>query len=295
MKPLRFTGRDEPLQAEQGAFVLPSMIDIARREFIGRKLFGTAIQFVPEGTQTYSFDVLTEVSNARIDPKYPGAENLDLTSADRTSLNIPTLHKESVIRKSDLDASRMNGAPLDTSVIDSMTYKVGLLEDTMLLIGTALTNGYVVNGLYNEAVATGNTDATNYDWATPAQIITSINAAITLLKADHIFGPYDLTIGAEAAGYLSVLVNDGPATYGEWVQKRIGGQIYETEAMATGTALLSKANNVGAYKYVIAEDLRVKTELQSVREGEGLFAKVYVRGLPVIYDSNALCAISDIS
>jgi uncharacterized linocin/CFP29 family protein len=295
MKALRFTGKDEPLQAEQGAYVLPSMIDIARREFVARKLFGSAIQYVPEGTQTYSFDALTEVSNARIDPKYPGAENLDLTAATRTSVNIPTLHKETVIPKADLDSSRMTGAPLDTSVIDSMTYKVGLLEDTMLLIGTTTVNGYAINGLYNEAVATGNVDSTNYDWNTDAHIVTSINAAITLLKADHIFGPYDLTIGAEAAGYLSKFVSTGPATYGEWVQKRIGGQIYETEAMAPGTALLSKSNNVGAYKYVIAEDLRVKTEMQSVREGEGLFAKVYVRGLPVIYNSNALCAITDIS
>jgi uncharacterized linocin/CFP29 family protein len=297
MKPLRFVGRDEPLQAEQGAYVLPSMLAIARREFIGRKLFGTAVQFIPETMQTYSYDKLTEVSNARIDPKYPGAESLDLISAGRTSVNIPTLHKETVIMKADLDASRTSGAPLDTSTIDSLTYRVGLLEDKMLLQGTATTDGVAINGLYNEAVANGNKDTTDYDWATPATIITSINAAIALMKADHINGPYDLTIEAEAAGYLSILTNSGagPGTYGEWVQKRIGGQIYETEVLTVGTALLSKANNVGAFKYVIAEDLRVKTELQSVREGEGLFAKVYIRGLPVVYDPNALCAITNIS
>lgn len=295
MNPLRFVGRDEPLQAEQGAYVLPSMVAIARREFIGRQLFGTAVQYVPEGTQTYSFDKLTEVANARIDPKYPGAETLDLTAATRTSVNIPTLHKEAVIPKADLDASRTSGQPLDTAVIDSLTYKVGLLEDTMLLTGTTAVNGVVIDGLYNTAVNSGNHNSTNYDWATPADIITSINASIALLKADHIMGPYDLTIGTEAAGYLSVLVNDGPATYFDWVQKRIGGTIRETEAMTDGTCLLSKANNVGAFKYVIAEDLRVKTELQTVREGEGLFAKVYVRALPVVYDANALCALSDTS
>lgn len=295
MKPLRFVGQDEPLTAEQGAYVLPSMVTIARREFRGRKLFGTALQYVLSESQTYSYDKLTEVSNARIDAKYPGAETLDLIAAGRTSVNIPVLHKETVIPKADLDASRTTGAALDTSVIDSLTYKVGLLEDKMLLIGTATTDGVAIRGLYNEAVANGNKDDTNYDWATSAHIITSINAAITLLKADHIMGPYDLTIDPEAAGYLSVLVNDGPATYEDWVRKRIGGQIYETEALTAGNCLLSKANNVGAFKYVIAEDLRVKTELQSIREGEGLFAKVYLRGLPVVYDPNALCAITDIT
>lgn len=295
MKPLRFVGRDEPLTSEQGAYVLPSMVDIARREFKGRKLFGTAVQYVPSETQSFSYDALTEVANARIDPRYPGRENLDIINVGRTTVNIPNLHKEAVIEKADLDAARMSGAPLDTSTIDSMTYKVGYLEDKMLLIGTTTLDGVPINGLYNQAVATGNKDDTNYDWATSAHILTSINAAITLMKADHIFGPYDLTIEAEAAGYLSVLVNDGPATYEDWVRKRIGGAIYETEAMTTGTALLSKANNIGAFKYIIADDLRVKTELQSIREGEGLFAKVYVRGLPVIFNANALCAITDIT
>lgn len=292
MKPLRFVGKDEPLTTEQGAFVLPSMIAIARREFRGRKLFGNAVRYVPPETQTFSYDALTEVAAARIDSRYPGAENLDIIGVGRISANIPVLHKETVIPKADLDASRMTGAPLDTSMIDSLTYKVGLLEDKMLLLGTTVTDGLAINGLYNGA---GNDASTNYDWATPADIITSINAAITLLKADHIFGPYDLTIESEAAGYLSVLINDGPSTYLEWVQKRIGGTIYETEALTAGNALLSKSNNVGAFQYVIAEDLRVKTELQSVREGEGLFAKVYVRGFPVIYNSNALCKLSNIS
>ena len=295
MNTLKFVGRDEPLTAEQGLFVLPSMVAIARREFKGRQLFGSAIQKVPDETQTFSYDALTEVSNARIDPRYPGAETLDIINVGRTPLNIPTLHKETVIPKADLDSSRMNGQPLDSSTLDSMTYKLGYLEDLMLLIGTTAIDGVAVNGLYNQAVATGNKDETNYDWATPADIITSINAIITLMKADHILGPYDLTIGTEADGYLAVQYGTGSMTYRDWVKARIGGQIIETEAMATGTALLSKANNVGAFKYVIAEDLRVKTELQSVRDGEGLFAKVYVRGLPVIFNANALGALTNTS
>lgn len=295
MKPLRFVGRDEPLTTEQGSFVLPSMVTIARREFKGRQLFGTAIQYIPPETQTFSFDLLSEVSDARIDSRYPGAETLDIINVGRTPLNIPNLHKEAVIPKADLDAARMTGQPLDTSTIDSMTYKVGYLEDKMLLIGATALDGVAVNGLYNQAVATGNKDNTNYDWATPADIITSINALIQLMKTDHILGPYDLTIGTESDGYLAVQYGTGSMTYRDWVLARIGGRIFETEAMATGTGLLSKANNVGAFKYVIAEDLRAKTELQSVREGEGLFAKVYVRGLPVILNANALGALTDIS
>ena len=294
MKPLRFVGRDEPLTTEQGLFVLPSMIDIARREFKGRQLFGKPL-YVPPETQTFSYDLLTEVSDARIDPRYPGAETLDIINVGRTPLNIPNLHKETIIPKSDLDASRMSGQPLDSSTIDSLTYKVGYLEDKMLLTGTTIIDGVAVNGLYNTAVASGNHDDTNYDWATPADTITSINALIAMMYADHILGPYDLTIGTESDGYLAVQYGTGSMTYADWVQRRIGGQIRVTEAIAVGTALLSKANNVGAFKYVIAEDLRVKTELESIRAGEGLFAKVYVRGLPVVFNANALGALTNIS
>ena len=294
MKPLRFVGRDEPLTAEQGLFVLPSMLAIARREFKGRQLFGADLLKIAPETQTFSYDVLTEVSDARIDSRYPGAETLDIINVGRTPVNIPNLHKEAVILKADLDSARMSGAPLDTTTIDSMTYKVGYLEDKMLLIGTAITDGVAIKGLYNQAVASGNKDDTDYDWATPADIITSINALIVLMQADHILGPYDLTIGTESDGYLSVSYGTGGMTYLDWVLKRIGGRIFLTEAMAIGTALLSKPG-IGAFKYVIAEDLGVKTELQSIREGEGLFAKVYVRGLPVVFDANALGALTDIS
>jgi len=51
---------------------------------------------------------------------------------------------------------------------------------------------------------------------------------------------------------------------------------------------------VGLFEYVVAEDFTVSTETQSVRDGSGLFGRVYVRGLPVVYDSNAICKMTTI-
>jgi uncharacterized linocin/CFP29 family protein len=289
MKQLRYVGKDEPLQAEQGLTLLPSAIKIARRDFVGRKLL--PIRYIDPTTQTFGYDVLSEMSAARIDPKYPGRETLDIVNLSRTPVNIPTMHKEFEIPKADLDSSRSTGLPLNTTYSDAATYLVGLLEDTLLMIGSA-TEGVVISGLYNGA---GNSDETNYDWATPAHIITSINAAMAKLAEDHINRPYNLLIPPEQDGYLAVLVNDGPSTYYDWVKKRIGGEVFVSEGMATGTGLLSKANPVGLFEYVVAEDLTVKTEQENLRAGEGLFGKVYVRGLPVIYNSNALCKMADLT
>lgn len=288
MKPLRFVGRDEPLTTEQGLYLLQQAIKIARRDFVGRKLL--PIRFIDPATQTFGYDTLTEMSAARIDPKYPGKETLDITNLTRTPVNIPTLHKEFQIPKADLDASRMTGVPLNTQYSDAATYQVGLLEDIMLITGTT-TQGTVINGLYNAA---GNSEDTDLGWGTVANIITSINDTIALLAADHIYKPYNLMISPTEEGAASQLIGTGPSTYLDWVQKRIGGQIFVSEAMTAGLGLMSKANPVGLFEYVVAEDLTIKTEQENLRSGEGLFGKVYVRGLPVVYNSNALCKMTNI-
>ena len=289
MNSMKYVGKDEPLQAEQGLTLLPSAVKIARRDFIGRQLL--PIRYIDPATQTFSYDTLTEMSAARIDPKYPGAETLDITNFTRTPLNIPCLHKEFQIPKADVDSSRQTGIPLNTTYSDAATYQVGLLEDTLIMKGTT-TQGTVINGLYNGA---GNTNATNYDWATPADIITSVNASITLMAADHIYRPFNILVASEQDGYLSVLVNDGPSTYRDWVQNRIGGRIFTSEGLTDGTALLMKANPVGLFEYVVAQDLTVETETESMRDGAGLFGRAFVRGLPVIYNSNALCSMTDLT
>ncbi len=288
MKSLRYVGKDEPLISEQGYYLLQSAIKIARRDFLGRRLL--PIRFIAPETQTFGYDTLSEMSAARIDPKYPGKETLDITNLSRTPVNIPTLHKEFHIPKADLDASRMTGVPLNTAYSDAATYQVGLLEDTMLITGTT-TQGTVINGLYNGA---GNTEATNLGWGTSANIITSINNTIALLAADHIYKPYNLVISPTEEGAASVLISSGPSTYMDWILKRIGGTVFVSEAMTAGLGLMTKANPVGLFEYVVAEDLTIKTMQENVREGEGLFGKSYVRGLPVIYDSNALCKMTDI-
>ena len=192
MNTLRYVGHDEPLTTEQGAYIKERAVFAARRAFVGRKLFGSAIRKIDSGAQTFGYDTLTEASNASLDFSWPGRESQDIVNLARTTVGIPNLHKEFEINKLDLASSRMTGTPVNTSTAESSAYKVALLEDTTLILGySADGTNYDINGLYNAA---GNSEATALDYGTGANIVTSINNTITLLLNDNIMPPYNLTL-----------------------------------------------------------------------------------------------------
>jgi uncharacterized linocin/CFP29 family protein len=292
MNTLRNVGADEPLTTEQGAFIKQKAVFAARRAFVGRKLFGTAIRTIDAGAQTFGYDTLTESADAAFDYKWPGRQSQDIVNLARTTVAIPSLHKEFEINKLDLASSRMTGAPLNTTTAESAAYKVALLEDAVLLNGySADGTTYEVNGLYRAA---GNTYG-GADWATATNIPLSINNAIAALIDDNIMPPYNLTVPAEQYGYLLVFVANTAVSYLQWVKETIQGNVYFSPVLTTGTALMSKANPDGMFEYVLAEDLSTETETLSIKEGNNLFGRVYVRGLPVVYDDNAICTITGIS
>lgn len=302
MQSIQHVGRDisdAALIAEQGQYLSTQAIKAARRAFKGRQLFGNAVTYVPHGTQTYAYDVRTGTSAARIDPKYPGPESLDGVSHARSTANINCLHKEFHVDHTDWVASQTTGENLSSANSDELAYQVALLEDTMLLKGTTI-EGTVVNGLYNSA---GNSEATNLGWGTAANIVTSVNNSITLLEADHIYGPFNAVLNSAQAGAASVPFGSAGATYADWILKRINGydsnsqigRIYVTEAMTAGTGMLVKANPIKSeMEYVIADELQVELEEEGKREGRGLFGRVFINSVPIFHNTDVICTMTDI-
>jgi uncharacterized linocin/CFP29 family protein len=290
MNTLRYVGHDEPLTTEQGQYIMDRVVFAARRELVGRKLM--PIRKVDAGAQVFGYDVLTESADAATDLGWPGRETLDIVNLARTTVAIPTVHKEFEINKLDLAASRMNGTPLNTTTAESAGYKVGLEEDTLLILGYAGDGtNYDINGLYNAA---GNSEATALDWTTATNIPTSINNTITLLMADNIFPPYNLSINPTQYNEAAVFIANTAVPYLTWIKERIQGDVYPTATITAGTGMMTKANPVGMFEFVVAEDLTVETQVLSKKEGESLFGRVYVRGLPVVYDTNAICKMTNI-
>lgn len=292
MNSLRNVGLDEPLTTEQGAFIKQRAVFAARRAFVARKLFGTAIRKIDVGSQTFGYDTLTEVSNAALDFQWPGRETQDIVNLARTTVGIPNLHKEFEINKLDLAASNQTGTPINTSTAESAAYKVALLEDTLLILGYAADGTtYDINGLYNAA---GNTFA-GATWATGTNVPLSINGVIAVLLTDNIMPPYNLTLHPDQYVETRVLIANTAVSYLQWITESLGGgSVYVTPTITAGTGMMTKANPDGMFEYVMAEDITTETEILSKQLGNNLFGRIYARGLPVVYDSNAIGTITGI-
>lgn len=292
MNTLQHVGRDEVLTTEQGQYINSQVVEAARRKFKGRLLFGGAVRKIDGSTQSYGYDTLTHGSAAAFDWTFPGKTSLDAVNLARTTVPIPNIHKEFYINKLDLASSRTSGTPLNVTQAESAAYKVATLEDTLLLLGyTADGTNYDINGLYKAA---GNSEASSLDYGTPANIITSINNAIGLMLDDNYEGPYNLTLNPTQYAQLLPLISNTAVSYKQWVEQAIGGSILPSAAITAGTGLLTVANPAGAFEYVVAEDVTTETTIQGIEDGSGLFGRVYVRGLPVVYDSNAICSLTTI-
>ena len=296
MNSLRYVGTvDNTLTTEQGQYIAAQAKEAARRVFQGRKLFASAVRKIDSGAQTYGYDTLTHGNGAAFDYTYPGKQSLDAVNLTRSTVAIPNIHKEFHISKLDLASSRMTGTPLNTTQAESAAYKVAYAEDSMLINGWSQDGTtYEVSGLYQAA---GNSEASSLDWAgnTYANIVTSINATKALLRADNILPPYNLVIHPDQATQADTLISSTAVSYRDWIERQLeGGAVYVTPAITAGTGLMCAANPNGAFEYVVAEDISTVTETESVKDGEGLFGRVYVRALPVVYDSNAICKMTTI-
>ena len=295
MNTLRNVGIDEELITEQGLYIKQQAVEAARRTFQGRKLFGGSVRKIDAGAQSYAYDTLTHMSGASISFTWPGEHNLDAVNFSRTTVGIPNNYKEFHVSKYDLLSSRMTGTPLNTTSAESAAYKVAYLEDSTLILGYAADGStFEINGLYNAA---GNSEASSLDWAgnSYANIVTSINATKALLLADNILPPYNLTIHPDQATQADTLIANTAVSYMDWIERQLrGGQVFVTPAITEGTGMMTAANPNGAFEYVLAEDISTQTETESIKEGEGLYGKVYCRGLPVVYDANAICKMTTI-
>lgn len=290
---LQNVGRDETLTTEQGQYIRDRAVEAARRTFVGRKLFGSSgIRTIDSGAQTYGYDTLTHGSGAAFDYTYPGKQSLDAVNLARTTVAIPNIHKEFHISKLDLASSRMSQQPLNVTQAESSAYKVAYAEDSLLINGwTQDGTTYEVNGLYQAA---GNSEGTSLNYGTSTNIFTSITNALALLEADNIMGPYNIVLNPTQANETRAFIANTAVSYKQWILETLGGEMFITPAITAGTGMIVKADPVGAFEYVVAEDITTVTETESVKDGEGLFGRVYVRGLPVVYDSNAICKLTTI-
>jgi len=281
---------DEPLTTEQAKFIDERIAVAARQVLVGRKLAPVRGP-VGLGVQLYSYDKLSEMSAAQVDFLF-SALSKDTINLTRLNVPIPVLHKEFQIDRRDLESSRRMGTPLDSSAAEAAAYKVGLQEDTLLIEGYAPDGtNYRIQGFYQAA---GNDYSTAKDFGTATNIPDAINGAISLLIADGVYPPYNILLHPTQWGETNVLIANTGRSYREWIREAVGGEVYVSPAITTGTGLMCAGQNAGFFEIVVGQDLTTELELQPLSLGGSLFGRVYECLVPIVKDSNALCKLSSI-
>jgi len=264
----------------------------ARKHSIARQIIGVRPLNAGVGLQQWTYDTLTEVSDAQITYAFTETGE-DVADFGRSHVPIPVIHKEFRIGYRDIVAAQRGGYPLQASTADSASYKVMLQENAMLLNGySADGSTYDIKGLYQSA---GNSESTSKDFGTPGNAMAKVQLAITELIADDIYGPYNLVLNPTQFMELAVSVLGSGAGDREinMVRELLeGGQIYSTPFQTVDTGMLLAQPGSGFFEAVMPVDMTVRTEtLQKSRDEWG---QVYECIVPVIYDADAICKLTAI-
>lgn len=264
----------------------------ARKHSIARQIIGVRPLNAGVGLQQWTYDTLTEVSDAQITYAFTETGE-DVADFGRSHVPIPVIHKEFRIGYRDIVAAQRGGYPLQASTADSASYKVMLQENAMLLNGySADGSTYDIKGLYQSA---GNSESTSKDFGTAGNAMAKVQLAITELITDDIYGPYNLVLNPTQFMELAVSVLGSGAGDREinMVRELLeGGQIYSTPFQTVDTGMLLAQPGSGFFEAVMPVDMTVRTEtLQKSRDEWG---QVYECIVPVIYDADAICKLTKI-
>ncbi|MHC1602350.1 MAG: family 1 encapsulin nanocompartment shell protein [Methermicoccaceae archaeon] len=276
------------LTPEQYRQVKQEVVIAARRANVARKLMAVRGP-LGLGVQQYSYDTLTELSEAIISHIFE-TRDVDAPNLTRTNVNIPVLQKTFELQRRDVESSRRFGTPLNTAAASSAAYRVAYAENELAILGWAKDGStYDINGLYNAA---GNDYSTTKDFGTAGNAIDAVAGAMGLLLDDNIAPPYNLVLNPTQYAELtaSVLSNgDREITH---VKEIIGGDIFVTPYITDGTGMLLAQPEARFFELVVAQDLTVETE--ELPKTKNVFGRVFECVVPVVYDVNAICKLSDI-
>jgi len=273
------------LTEQQYKYIDDAVYWAPRNVLVGRRLART---FGPlgEGKLTVEWNKISEVGEAQLFRSDKVTLSEDVIDRTVGSLDIPALARGFRIPRRSLEASRTYGTPLDVVTARSASYRVAVLEDSLIIKGAG-----GINGLYDSA---GNTSPGD-DWATATNIPTNIAEAIQLLKADNIFPPYNLVCASEQYEYLFQLVGTTAEWYYDLIKRRIDGDIFESSVLGTGTAMLTAMPDAGFFDLPLGVDIHAEVEELPLNEFKDLYGVVWEAITPRIREANAICTLTGLS
>lgn len=287
---------------EEYEYLREKVIEATRQRLIARKILGDLYtKPLGLGVEQYAYDSETDVSTAEVAYEFKHFSE-DLPTLTRGTIKIPILAKAFEIPRRALEASRRLGRPLNVRAASSAAYRVSYLENSIVFNGWAEDgSNYDINGLYQAA---GNDYSTSKDFGTAGNAKTAVAGAIALLNADGIYGPYTLLLHPTQFAELAASTISGVGREIDVVKALLAaedegaggggparlGKIYSCPYLTDGTGLLiGNAPNIA--EIVVASDLTIEVWEKKPVGTAGL---VFEAVVPVVYETNALCKLSNI-
>jgi uncharacterized linocin/CFP29 family protein len=159
----------------------------------------------PLGTMTLEYERISDIQDAEIAMTPAIAGTRDRVDFELTGLPIFIIWKEFQLDIRVLNASRTQGRPLDTTMLEACTRKVNeKLEEIAWTNSGFIFDGYTYYGVLDEpnigtTSLTGNWDESDASATAPDDVLAMVQAAIN----DKYFGPYDLFIPKNYATAVS--------------------------------------------------------------------------------------------
>lgn len=212
------------------------VIDIARQRLVGvedLRSFGLVKTLGGIGTLISQYEKASDMSAANVDMSGVARGDKDSVGFTLVSVPVPVVHKDFEINLRRLMASRKVGDSIDTTQATTAGRRVADKFEDMLFNG--LTGNLDGNALYGyTSHPSTNTGTADGDFATIANIFSSINAMVAALENDNHQGPFVLYCHTNQFAQMRAVYTDGS---GQSAMTRIKANIPSIREIKTSQSL----------------------------------------------------------
>ena len=122
--------------------------------------------------------------------------------------------------------------------------------------------------------------------------MAKMNLAIALFEADNVLKPYNLILNPTQYNQLFTLVTGTASFEFDVIQRRIGGQVFESPRVTVDTGMLLATGGRGFFDLFIGQDMTYETE--ELEKTKNLWGITYECLVPRIKAPNAICQLTNI-
>ncbi|MFL5319034.1 MAG: family 1 encapsulin nanocompartment shell protein [Myxococcaceae bacterium] len=219
-----FLGHAEnPLREEEWARLNETVIQVARRSLVGRRLIDLYGPLGP-GVQTVPHDEYSGVSPGAVDI-VGEQETAPVFTDARRFKTIPIIYKDFLLHWRDIEAARGHNMPLDVSAAAGAAAFCAQQEDELIFYGDPKLGH---EGLMN---ATGRLTVSLGDWSEPGRGYLSLVDATRKLNEHGHYGPYALVLSPRLYSLLHRIFEQTGVLEIETIRQLASDGVYQSNRL----------------------------------------------------------------